>query len=82
MKPIDEDMIIKCAKETKRLISVEDHSIIGGLGSIIADVLTEKYPCKLTKMGIEDRFGESGKATELMHKFEIDSDAIIREIEK
>ncbi|MCI8290999.1 MAG: transketolase family protein [Clostridia bacterium] len=82
LKPIDEDMIIKCAKETKRLISVEDHSIIGGLGSIIADVLTEKYPCKLTKMGIEDRFGESGKATELMHKFEIDSDAIIREIEK
>lgn len=82
LKPIDEDMIIKCAKETKRLISVEDHSIIGGLGSIIADVLTEKYPCSLTKMGVKDRFGESGKATELMHKFEIDSDAIVKEIEK
>lgn len=82
LKPIDEEMILKCAKETKRLISVEDHSIIGGLGSIIADVLTEKYPCKLTKMGIKDRFGESGKAKELLHKFEIDSDAIVREIEK
>lgn len=81
LKPIDEDMIIKCAKETKRLISIEDHSIIGGLGSIIADVLIEKYPCMLTKMGIKDRFGESGKAQELMHKFEIDSDAIVREIE-
>lgn len=81
LKPIDEDMIIKCAKETKRLISIEDHSIIGGLGSIIADVLTEKYPCMLTKMGIKDRFGESGKAQELMHKFEIDSDAIVKEIE-
>lgn len=82
IKPIDEEMILKCAKETKRLISIEDHSIIGGIGSIIADVLTEKYPCKLTKMGIKDRFGESGKAQELMHKFEIDSDVIIKEIEK
>ncbi len=82
LKPIDEEMILKCAKETKRLISVEDHSIIGGLGSIIADVLTEKYPCKLTKMGIKDRFGESGNAVKLMHKFEIDSDAIVKEIEK
>lgn len=78
IKPIDVDMIVKCAKETKRLISIEDHSIIGGLGSVIADVLSEKYPCKLTKMGIRDRFGESGNARELMHKFEIDSDAIVK----
>lgn len=82
IKPIDKDMIIKCAKETKRLISVEDHSIIGGLGSVIADVLCENYPVILTKMGVKDRFGESGKAQELMVKFEIDCDAIVREIEK
>lgn len=82
IKPIDEEMIIKCAKETKRLISIEDHSIIGGLGSIIADVLCENYPATLTKMGVKDRFGESGKAQELMTKFEIDCDAIVREIEK
>ncbi len=82
IKPVDKDMIIKCAKETKRLISVEDHSIIGGLGSIIADVLCENYPTTLTKMGVKDRFGESGKAQELMAKFEIDCDAIVREIEK
>jgi len=82
IKPVDKDMIIKCAKETKRLISVEDHSIIGGLGSIIADVLCENYPTTLTKMGVKDRFGESGKAQELMTKFEIDCDAIVREIEK
>lgn len=81
IKPIDKDMIIKCAKETKRLISIEDHSIIGGLGSVIADVLCENYPCTLTKMGVKDRFGESGKAQELMVKFEIDCDAIVREIE-
>jgi len=82
IKPIDKEMIIKCAKETKRLISIEDHSIIGGLGSIIADVLCENYPTTLTKMGVKDRFGESGKAQELMTKFEIDCDAIVREIEK
>lgn len=80
LKPIDTDIIIKSAKETKRLISIEDHSIIGGLGSIISDVLTENYPCKLTKMGLKDKFGESGNAKELMHKFEIDSDAIVKEI--
>ena len=66
LKPIDEDTIIRCAKETKRLISVEDHNIIGGLGSIIADVLTDKYPTNLTKMGIKDTFGESGKAVLLL----------------
>ena len=69
-------------KETKRLISVEDHNIIGGLGSIIADVLTESYPCKLTKMGINDRFGESGKANVLLEKYKIDSKAIINEVKK
>lgn len=82
LKPIDEEVIIKAAKETKKLISVEDHSIIGGLGSIIADVLTEKYPAKLVKMGIKDRFGESGKATELLKKFEIDSEAIINKVKE
>ena len=82
LKPIDRDIIIKSAKETKNLISVEDHSVIGGLGSIIADVLSEEYPSKLVKMGVEDRFGESGKATVLMEKFEIDSTAIVKQVEE
>lgn len=82
LKPIDRDIIIKSAKETKNLISVEDHSVIGGLGSIIADVLSEEYPSKLVKMGVKDRFGESGKATVLMEKFEIDSTAIVKMVEK
>ena len=77
IKPIDEEMIIKCAKETKRLISVEDHNIIGGLGTAIADVLAEKYPTKLEKMGVKDEFGKSGKAEELLHYFKIDKDAIL-----
>lgn len=82
IKPIDENLIIKCAKETKKLISVEDHSIIGGLGSAISDVLIEKMPMKLIKIGIKDTFGESGKAEDLMKKYEIDSTAIIRKIKE
>lgn len=80
LKPIDKDIIIKSAKETKHLISIEDHSVIGGLGSIIADVLAEEIPTKLTKIGINDRFGESGKATELIKKFELDSESIVNKI--
>lgn len=71
IKPIDEEMIIKCAKETKKLVSIEDHSIIGGLGSAISEVLTEKYPVKLVRMGMKDTFGKSGKAEELMEYFEL-----------
>lgn len=80
IKPIDEEMIVKCAKETKRLISIEDHSIIGGLGSAISEVLTEKYPAKLERMGIKDTFGMSGKAEELMSFFGINKEALIETI--
>lgn len=80
IKPIDEEIIVKCAKETKRLISVEDHNIIGGLGSAIAEVLTEKIPTKLERMGVPDTFGKSGKAEELMYYFKIDAHAIINKI--
>ena len=77
IKPLDEEMIIKCAKETKRLIAVEDHSIIGGIGSAISEVLTDKFPIKLERMGINDTFGKSGNAKELLKYFKIDSQAII-----
>ena len=77
IKPLDKEMIIKCAKETKRLISIEDHSIIGGLGSAIAEVLTEKLPTKLERMGVNDTFGKSGKAEELLKYFKIDSSSIV-----
>ena len=71
IKPIDKEIIIKSAKETKKLISIEDHSIIGGLGSTISEVLTENEPRKLIRLGIKDTFGRSGKAEELMEKYEI-----------
>ena len=80
IKPIDKDMIIKCAKETKRLISLEDHNIIGGLGSAISEVLTENYPVKLERIGIKDTFGKSGKASELLHYYGLDAEAIINKI--
>ena len=80
IKPIDKEIIIKCAKETKKLISIEDHNIIGGLGSSVADVLTENYPQKLHKMGINDRVGESGTSSELMKKFQITSDDIVKKV--
>ena len=82
IKPIDEELIVKCATETKNLITVEDHSVIGGLGGAIEDVLCNKYPKKLVKMGIKDSFGESGKAEELMHKYEIDAEAIIKKVKE
>ena len=77
IKPIDKELIIKCAKETKKLITIEDHSIIGGIGSAVSEVLTEKYPVKLIRMGIKDTFGRSGKAEELMKYFKITKDDII-----
>ena len=80
IKPIDKKLIIKCAKETKKLISVEDHSVIGGLGTAISEVLTDNYPKKLVRMGIDDTFGRSGRAEDLMKYYGIDKNAIVEEL--
>lgn len=80
IKPIDKDLIVKCAEETNKLISIEDHSIIGGLGSAISEVLTEFYPKKLIRLGVKDMFGRSGKAFDLMKFYHITSDDIINEL--
>lgn len=82
IKPIDRDIIIKCAKETEKLISIEDHSIIGGLGTAISEVLIEEYPKQIIKMGIKDEFGRSGKATELLEYYGLTAEKIIEQIEK
>ncbi len=81
IKPIDRELIVKCAKETKRIITVEDHSITGGLGSAVCEVLADEYPVKVTRMGVKDTFGQSGKGQELMKFYEIDAEAIEKEIE-
>lgn len=80
IKPIDREIIIKCAKETKKIITVEDHSVIGGLGSSVCEVLSEEYPTKVIRMGIKDKFGKSGKAEELMKYFEITAEDIVKEV--
>lgn len=82
IKPIDKEIIIKSAKETKKLISIEDHNIIGGLGSAISEILTEEYPTKLIRLGIKDVFGKSGKAEELIKYFGITADNIIEVMKK
>lgn len=82
IKPIDRELIVKCAKETKRIITVEDHNIIGGLGSAVCEVLSEEYPTKVERMGIPDCFGRSGKAEELMKYYKIDSSAIVNKVRK
>ena len=82
IKPIDKETIIKCAKETKKIITIEDHSIIGGLGTTVCEILSEEYPTKVIRMGMKDQFGKSGKADQLLKYFKLDSQAIIEEIKK
>lgn len=80
IKPIDKDIIIKAAMETKILYSIEDHNIIGGLGTAVSEVLTELYPTRIIKMGINDEFGQSGKAEELLKYYKLDSENIVKRI--
>lgn len=82
IKPIDKEIIIKSAKETKNIITIEDHSIIGGLGSAVCEVLAENYPKKVYKIGIKDEFGKSGKAEDLLKYFKLDKDSITEFIGK
>ncbi len=78
IKPIDEEAIIKCAKETNKIITIEDHSVIGGLGSAVCEVLSENYPVKVTRMGVKDKFGGSGKWHELLEKEGLVAEDIIK----
>ena len=78
IKPLDKDLIIKSAKETEKLVSIEEHSIIGGLGTAISEVLCENYPKKIIRMGIRDTFGRSGQASELLKYFKLTKDDIIK----
>lgn len=77
IKPIDKDIIIKAAKETKGIITVEEHSIIGGLGSAVAEVVVENCPTKVIRIGTMDTFGESGDGFELLDKYGLSVDNIV-----
>jgi len=80
IKPLDKELIIASAKETGKVVTVEEHTVIGGLGSAVCDVLAEEYPTKVLKIGINDVFGESGPAVELIAKYGLDADSIYHKI--
>ena len=82
IKPIDKELVLKCAEETNNLISLEDHNIIGGLGSAISEILCDEYPKKLVRMGINDTFGKSGTPEQLLSHFRIDANAIIEKVKE
>ena len=80
IKPLDEELIVAAAKETGKVVTVEEHSVIGGLGSAVCDVLCEQAPTKVLKIGVNDTFGESGPAVELVKKYGLDADSIYEKV--
>ena len=80
IKPLDEQLVVAAAKETGKVVTVEEHSVIGGLGSAVCDVLSEQAPTRTLKIGINDTFGESGPAVELVKKYGLDADGIYERI--
>lgn len=82
IKPLDEELIVEVAKETGRIVTVEEHSVIGGLGSAVCDCLCEKAPTRVLKLGIHDVYGESGPAAALLHKYGLDGEGIFRSVKE
>lgn len=80
IKPLDEELVIASATKTGKVVTVEEHSILGGLGSAVAEVLCEKAPTKMLRIGANDKFGESGPAVELIHKYELDAEGIYKKV--
>jgi transketolase len=77
IKPIDKEVIVKAAQETKAIVCAEEHQIIGGLGSAVAEVVVQNHPCKMAFVGMNDQFGESGQPAELMEKFGLTAQTIV-----
>lgn len=82
IKPLDEELIVSSAKKTGKVVTVEEHSVIGGLGSAVCDVLSAKCPTPVLKIGVQDTYGESGPALELIKKYGLDSEGIYNSIKK
>lgn len=82
IKPLDEELVIASAKKTGRVVTVEEHSIIGGLGGAVCETLSEKAPTPVLRIGVRDRFGESGPAAELVKKFGLDGEGVYSQIKE
>lgn len=82
LKPIDKDVLIKAAKETGAIVTVEEHNVIGGLGSAVSEVLCEEYPVPVIKVGVNDTFGESGTPDQLLEKYGLTSANVVEKVKK
>lgn len=82
IKPIDKDIILESARKTGKVVTVEEHSVIGGLGSAVCDVLAENLPTPVKKIGVQDVFGESGSAGELVKKFGLDGESVYKTVKE
>ncbi len=80
IKPLDKELVVAAAKETGKVVTVEEHSVIGGLGSAVCDTLAQKAPTQVMKIGMNDTFGESGSAVELLKKYKLDAESIYEKI--
>ena len=80
IKPLDEELVIASATKTGKVVTVEEHSVVGGLGSAVAEVLSEKAPTRMMRIGVNDQFGESGPALELIHKYGLDAEGIYKKV--
>jgi transketolase len=80
IKPLDEDLLLASAKKTGKVVTVEEHNVIGGLGGAVAETLSEKLPTLMKRIGVYDRFGESGPAVKLLHKYELDGEGVYKQI--
>ena len=82
IKPLDEELVLASAKKTGKVVTVEEHSVIGGLGSAVCDVLSEKAPTKVCKIGMYDKFGESGPAAALVAKYGLDAEGVYKKVKE
>ena len=82
IKPLDEELVIATASKTKKVVTIEEHWVNGGLGSAVAEVLSEKCPTLMKRIGVYDTFGESGPAKELLHKYELDCEGIVKQVKE
>ena len=80
IKPLDEELVVQAAKETHKVVTIEEHSVIGGLGSAVCDALAGRYPVPILKIGVQDTYGESGPARELLEKYGLDAGSIYRKV--
>ncbi len=80
VKPLDEEIILKSAAKTGKVVTAEEAFIAGGLGGAVAELLSAKLPTKLARIGVDDQFGESGPAVELLHKYKLDGEGVYEQI--